>query len=300
VLQERINEDADRWRRYRDQARQYQDISRRTFPHLFDELEGFAQSAQVEFDDLWLMSLEDEIGEFADEKCTTVVTNNCAMVAHNEDWEEDAAGSICVLRWKIRDLSVFELCYMNTIGGNAISVNSHGYVHAVNALLHADHRIGVPKNLVARWLSETSSPDRDYEKLQRIRRASGFHHTIVRMQGGIWSIECSATRQILERPKSPFVHTNHFLSRLSRYEDDDEWIGTQDRYRSASQMVRETMTAGDMQLLVSDRSQGELRSILNHKTIARMIVDVRQQNALVWLLREEERGWVTYDISMPG
>lgn len=301
-IQARKQEDAEGWQSDVERVKSYQDISRQTFPHLFNELRGFAQSARVSFDDLWLLNLEDEVSEFADEKCTTIVTNNCSLVAHNEDWEEDAANSVCVLHWRVGDLRLFELCYMYTIGGNAISVNSHGYVHAVNALLHSDHQEGVPKNLVARWLSETSSPDDDFRKLQGMKRASGFHHTLVSANGELWSIECSATRQLLERPECPFVHTNHYLSKLSRFEDEEEedWISTRDRYRSASELVRNPMSTADMRLLVSDQSQGEQQSILNDRTIARVIVDLRRMNALVWLLCEEEKGWVSYDVSMPA
>lgn len=302
TIERRKSIDQGDWQRYRDRARDYLEVSRRAFPQLIEELRGFADSSRVPFDDLWLLTVEDEVADSVAERCTTIVTNGGTLVGHNEDWEPDAAESICVLRKSIGDLNILELCYMSSIAGNAISVNSHGYVHAVNALLHSDGQVGVPKGLIARWLSETSAPDRDYRRLEDLRRASGFHHTLVSSKGDIWSIECSAARQSLERPKAPFVHTNHYLTRLARFDDsdsDDDWIGTRDRFRCATRLVRDSMTVEEMQVLLSDQSQGKTGGILNRRTIARMIVDVPQRKALVWLLREREKGWISYDISMP-
>lgn len=268
------------------------------FPHLVEELRGYAQSAQVPFDELWALSLEDEVGEFVHEKCTTVITNNGSLIAHNEDWDDDAEEAVCVLKKTIGDLRMLELYYFNTLGGNAISINSHGFVHSINSVSHSDRQVGVPKNIVARWLSETNSPESDYRRLTELKRASGYHHCLTGLDGQIWSIECSATRQVMARPKPPFVHTNHYLSELSALEGNrnDLVPGSRSRYRCASENARESMTMDSITDLASDRSEGRSRSVFNRRTIARMIVDVRRMKANIWLLREQNRGWISYDI----
>lgn len=298
-----LRDTLDKRKRYRswktdlERARWYVQPAQKAFPQLIEEVHGYAEGARVCFEETWMMILEDELTEVSAEKCTTIVTNRGSLIGHNEDWERDAEESICILRKKVRDLSTLELCYMNTLGGNAISVNSHGFVHSINSLAHIDHQLGVPKNLVARWLSESSAPDDDYPKLEQLERASGYHHCLVSFDGKIWSIECAAQRQILTRPSSPFVHTNHYLTDLARLEDDENVPGTRTRLRRATKKVTDSMSVDQMKQLLSDSSEGKTNSILNDRTIGRMVVDIKQRMAHVWLLREKESGWVSYPLA---
>jgi len=287
-----------RWSNTVERAQQYLGVATEAFPQYVDELKGYAEAAESPFEELWTLSLEDEVTEDRYDRCTTIVTNRGALIAHNEDWDDDALDAICVLRKRVGNLRTLELYYLNTLGGNAISINSNGYVHAVNSLSHTDGQIGVPKNMVARWFAETRSPDADFEKLAQLKRASGYHHTLVSLDGRVWSIECSATRQTMARPEPPFVHTNHFLTELARYEGgrDDLVPGTRSRYESAEEQVEESMTFDAVEEIVSDTSRGDSRSIFNERTVARMIVDVRRMEANVWLLREDDAGWITYDL----
>jgi hypothetical protein len=291
-------------RRYRDwlgvvaRAKPYLEPSEAAFPQFIEELRGYAEAAGVEFNELWALSLEDEVSDDRSDRCTTVVTNHGSLVAHNEDWDEDAENYICVVRKRVGDLRSFELYYLNTLGGNAISINSNGYIHAVNSLTHTDTQVGIPKNIIARWLSETSAPDADFEQLTKLKRASGFHHTIVSLDGRVWSIECSATKQTLVRPDLPFVHTNHFLTELKQFEGNRRQLvpGTRTRYRQAEENVAELMSFDDVEELVSDDSEGDYESVFNERTIGRAIFDVRSVQANIWLLREENKGWLSYDL----
>lgn len=281
-----------------ERARAYVGVTAMLFPQFIEEVHGYAEGARVCFEDAWALMLEDELSEFAHDKCTTIITNGGSLIAHNEDWEVNAKESICVLRKTVGSVSVLELFYLNTLGGNAISINSHGFVHAVNSLAHEDHQIGVPRNFVSRWLSETKSPEVDFWTLARLPRSSGYHHNIVGADGQIWSIECTAKRQTLTKPKSPFVHTNHYLTPLSKYESEDGIRGTRTRFRCASEGVKARMSLESIQQLLDDKSEGEKKSIFNDRTIAQMIVDVEQLTAYVWLRREEDKGWVPYPIGL--
>jgi hypothetical protein len=285
------------WSRFVRRSRDYLGVTRQYFPQLVAEYEGYARGASVAFEDLWTFELLDEMTEGGD-RCTTVVTNNGFLVAHNEDWTPDAADGLCLLKRTVGEHSAFELFYLNTLGGNSISINSRGIVHAVNSLEHRDRQIGVPRNVVARWMSDAHSPEDAYAALQNVPRAGGYHHTFVSAAGEVWSIECSAGRQVLTRPSMPFVHTNHFLSdslRSLELADDDE--GTYRRYQSASGGVRELMSQEDAQELLSDTSQGRRRSIFNARTIARMVIDVDHMVANVWLARERQKGWLSYNVA---
>ena len=293
-LQERREEDD--WGYALVRSRRYLDVARRTFPHLIEELQGYAETAEIPFDQLWLLCLEDELDESNYDRCTTVVTNNGTLIGHNEDWHIDARDCVCLLRKRIGDLSTIELFYYSTLGGNAITLNSHGFLHAVNSLWHVDHRIGVSRNMVARWMSETANPERDYGTLARVNRAAGYHHTIVGLNGRVWSLECTARAQQLLRPQLPFVHTNHYLTDVAPYEDEGDYQGTYTRYRSACEKVRPQMTVTEMQQLLRDTGHGEERSIFNERTIASTVFDLAEQAVYVWLARESQKQWVKYPL----
>jgi hypothetical protein len=279
------------------QSRYYLEKSRMTFPHLIEELEGYARGAGVAFDDLWILSLEEELFESGYDKCTSIITNNGLLVAHNEDWDSDSKDSICILRKNIEDLTILELFYLDTLGGNSISVNSHGFVQTVNTLTHTDRQIGVPKNIIARWLSETRDPEKDYYLLSKMKRSSGYNHNLVSINGNIWNIECSAKEQKLTKPRPPFAHTNHYLTELSRLEADDNSCGTFSRYRYASSRSRDKMSVDQIKDLMSNASEGKRLSIFNNMTIARMIIDLEKRDAYIWLLREKNKGWLRYGLN---
>jgi hypothetical protein len=294
---EEFKEDED-WDYDLGLARSYASHANKAFPHLVEEVRGYAEGARVCFEEAWMLIVEDELIEYDGGRCSTMITNGGRMIAHNEDWwEEDADQAICVLRRTVGGVGALELFYMNTLGGNSLSINSHGFVQAVNSLAMNDHQIGVPRNVVCRWLSETSDPDHDLAVLQNLRRASGYHHNLISRQGQIWSMECTAIREVLVKPTAPFVHTNHYLSGLSQYQSEESIRGTHTRYRCALEGTQPRMDVKSCKRLLSDVAEGNRRSLFNEWTVARVIVDLEGQEAHIWLRRETEKGWVAYDLA---
>jgi hypothetical protein len=273
-------------------------VTAQHFPNLVVELEAYASAAKVPLAELWALSCEAEASPASHEKCTTVVTNDGMLAAHNEDWDEGSERSLCIVKKILPQASVLELLYYDSpLGGNAISVNSHGYVQAINSLNHRDHRIGIPRNVLARWFSETHDVEQDFSALADLPRASGFNHVLVSPAGEVFDIECSAMRQTLARPGSPYVHTNHYLSHdLVHLDDAEPDDSTFRRYARASQLVRPQMTLTDIEHLTADRSAGSEYSIFNANTIARTIVDRKAGIAKIWLKREKRAGWIDYPL----
>lgn len=268
-----------------DQAQKFLEPGRHYFPEYLKELKAYARAADVPLAELWTLGLEDELT--GGEHCTTVVTNHGGLIAHNEDWEHDAADNLCLLKKTIGCLTVLELFYYKTLGGNAISINSHGWVQAINTLHYRDRQIGVPRNIVARWLSETANPEEDYQRLQKISRSAGYSHTFVHESRGIFNLECTAKEQLLQKVDSPFVHTNHYLSSLKDFEQALEGGTTWDRYKIACGLVKPFMELEALQQLTE--------ATMNPTTIGRMIIDLKNHTANVWLKREAEMGWVCYN-----
>lgn len=293
-----INEEASKstWGAKVDKAKQYLDITEHYFPQYIKELKGYAVALEADFIELWTRSLEDEFDEeLGIQKCTTFITNGGNTLAHNEDWEKDSGNQLCLLKKTIGSITIFEIYYFNTLGGNAVSVNSYGFAQTINTLHHSDRQIGVPRNVIGRFFEETSDPERDFKKLANIKRSSGFNHVILGKDGVFWNIECSAAKQMMIRPKTPFIHTNHFLSKLKSFETNDK-VSTRVRLGSAQSLVKEKMEEEEIKNVMNNADNGPKNSISNVRTVAKVIIDLKENLMRIWLKREKEAGWVDYEI----
>ena len=266
------------------------------FPQYISELKGLAKGASVDVKELWTLSMEGDINFVENEKCTSIITNKGKLVSHNEDWGKDSKDAICILEKTVGDLTVFELYYYNTLGGCSVGINSYGYVHGVNTLTHSGSQCGVPRNIIARWLSETKNPEEDFEKIKKISRQLGYNHYFVSVRGFVWNIETTHSHQVLEKPKLPYVHTNHYLSELKEFEKNNNSTGTKQRYKDALKSVKSKMSFDELINLTSDISRGSKLSVFNERTIGRVVFDLVNKIVKVWLLREKDKGWVDYDI----
>lgn len=269
------------------------------FPAYVEELDAYAVAAGVPLIELWAMSIEDELGDEDSEKCTTVITNNGRLVAHNEDWDPDASDDICILKRRCGDTTTLELYYYGCpLGGTALSISSNGYIQAINSLDHTDWQIGVPKLVIARRLAEIRSVEAELDSILAVPRSSGFAHNLVDRSGKVCVVECTAMRQSVRYPNTPSVHTNHLLSpTLERFQDETDGKSTFRRYDSACGLVRPVMDVTSVKELMSDESRGAVSSLFNRNTIARAIVDIDQQTASFWLRREHKKGWIDYPIN---
>jgi predicted choloylglycine hydrolase len=292
------------WKRRLEAAQSLLDAARHHFPHHVEELEAYAQAAGQKLSDVWAMCLEDELDGLGQEHCTTMVTNGGALIAHNEDWDEASEDAICILQKSVGALTILELYYYAVpLGGCAFSINSHGYIQAINSLNHRDTAKGVPKCIVARHLSETSNPQQDIARLQGIPRSSGYAHTFVGMTGDITHVESTAKKLVVTQPAPPFVHTNHYV--CPELEDfhvpvcEDE--STFERLGEARRLVRAEMSPEAMMTAAGDQSNGEWNSLFNCETIGRAVVDLPSRRAKFWLRREARAGWIDYNLDLlPG
>lgn len=288
----------DTWAKQLERAKEYLAATEASFPQYVEEIGGYAKGAGVDFLEFWAQSLEDEFSYYRDGHCTSIITNGGQIIFHNEDWAKDAADQICILQKTVGGLTIFELNYFVTLGGNSASINSHGYVQLINTLTHRDWQPGVPRNVIARFMSETSDPASDFNKLKTIRRSTGYNHNIISLSGHIWNIETTAQQQVLLEPSVPFVHTNHYLSEQMQVYEANAALTTRRRYQIASEQVRLHMTIQDLIDIASDTSQGPDLSVFNERTIARMVIDLEQRIAHCWLAREADKGWIAYPLTL--
>jgi hypothetical protein len=267
--------------------------------HYIDELKGYAAGANVPFIDFWTLSLEDDAEPLAAAaKCTTIIAKDATLIGHNEDtFDEGLEDTVAIVQKTIKNLTTLEIFYYNTLGGSSVGVNSNGYVHAINTLIKSRvNKDGIPKSIIARKFLDTNNPVHDYEYFLQQKRASGFNHNLVKKGSlEIINIEFTVDDPRISRLKAPFVHTNHCLL-AQDYTDTENISGTQSRLQTAKTFAG---TATDEQSLVdamADQSLGREDSIHNMRTIAKMIVNLEENIAKLWLLREKEKNWIDYEL----
>ncbi|MBI2589590.1 hypothetical protein HYW32_00965 [Candidatus Berkelbacteria bacterium] len=283
------------WSAKRVRAQKFLVFQTQYFPEYSEELQAYAKGAHVDFLDLFTLSLEDEVEDRLTEHCTTVITDDGFLLAHNEDENEISEDQICVVQKTIEALTLFELYYYNTLGGNSVTVNSHGFVIAINSLSSKALQVGVPRNAIARFFSETNDPERALAKLDVLPRGAGYSINIVNAKQEVWNIEYNSKSVSVTRPTLPFVHTNHHLSHLKA---DEANLGesSRNRYRMASKLVRAQMTPMSLFGLMADTSNGAEISLTNRHTVARIIVEPAA--AQIWLKRERLSGALTYPLTL--
>ena len=164
-------------------------------------------------------------------------------------------------------------------------------------MTHSDRQVGVPRNIIARWLSETKNVQNDFERLKQIPLSRGYNHIFTNTKGEIFDIECSTTKQVLLKPASPYAHSNHFLSEdMKSFEASEDATGTIERYTSACALVKPQMTAEEIIQLNSNSTNGDNLSVFNKRTIGKMVFDLENFVAKVWLKRENDLGWIDYKL----
>lgn len=284
------------WAKKVELAKSEFNLTKNYFPQYIEEIEGYAKASRISVPEFWTLSLEDDF-DHLDEKCTTIVTNNGKLLSHNEDWEKGSEDKICLLKKTVKGLTTLEFFYINTLGGASVCINSYGFVMTINTMDSVDRQTGVPRNVIARWLSETQNIEKDFEKLKAIKRSLGYNHIFVNRKGEVWDLESTATKQVLTKPTLPYVHTNHYLVKeLEQYEDTNNPGSTYARHQVACTKVRPHMTTDELIQLTTDNSEGNDMSIFNERTIGRFVIDIENRLAKVWLKREENVGWLKYSL----
>lgn len=277
-------------------SQEYLKITDSFFPLYIEELKGYASGLGVDFQIFWSLYLQEDI-DLSVEKCTSCFSKNGLIIGHNEDNFTHLSKQIVILEKTIKNETIFELHYYNSLGGDACSINSAGFVQTINTLHHTDHHIGVPRNIIARLMSETKDPKSDFSLIKKIARSMGYSYTFVNTKGEASNIESSATESRFTKVRLPYIHTNHYLTDLTKYEDTSSPGNSKDRYREATKLISSVQTAQDMMLLLEKVSCLSSNKERTCDTIARMVFDLRNKVIWCWLQRESPKGWIKYPIN---
>lgn len=278
-----------------EKSKLYLKETQKHFNPYIETLKGYAKGIGVDFSLFWLTFLTEELNSYP-EKCSSCFSADGMIIGHNEDFYSYYSDRIAFVEKKVGSVSTLELCYHNSIGGTACGINSHGIVQTINTLHHTDTSIGVPRNIIARWLADTANPEIDFQKMKGITRSLGYSHTFAAPTGKICNIESTATQSVYSSVQPPYVHTNHYISSLSSYEDASSPGNSEDRYAEAKKGINSVKTAQDMMQLLERISCLQSNKERQCDTIARMVFDLKRKEVWGWLEREKSKGWICYPI----
>jgi hypothetical protein len=279
-IQKSINtrkKEINNYESYLKKSQECLDITKKYFPNLIEESESIAEAADVPFIDFFFANNREvyDTDEEWDRKqaanvdhCTVVAgfDNGNLVIGHNEDWSMEALESMVVLKVTVNGVSFIGLNYNAGVCGLAASMNNLGLVQCINDI-YQTNKIGVPKNYIARAVLEAKSLDEAEKIIKSIPRASGFNHVLA--QGNeIRNIEIAGDEVGVQKAiNEPYVHTNHYLTKRLKSLEKFHTKSSEERYKRASELLRETLTKEDIISILSDTENKDYPICRSNETI---------------------------------
>lgn len=252
------------------------------FPEYIEELTATAIASDVGVMDLFFLntrSLYDggsssEMGEVIEhDKCTTVVGfgSDGTVVGHNEDWDINNINDIYILNARIDDTTFISLNYVFELPGTSASMNNWGLIQGINEV-HQKERVGIPKNFLARAVMQCKTLGDAIALVSKTNQDTGYNHVLVQGDKVIDIEIAGGETDIMINKRTPYVHTNHFLSDLKKYETYHT-ISSEHRFIRASEMLKPDMRKEDLAAILSDHTDTEYPICRHDATLASMIFD---------------------------
>ncbi len=194
------------------------DLNRARYPDYFAELEGLAQGAGRPFEELFLTNMRGEYREHLHQLhargCSdcAVVTDDVALIGHNEDGVPEFRGNLYVVQAKVEGKPAFTaLSYPGFLCGNAFGFNAEGVCFSVDDVRPRDARVGVGRHFIARSLLEAHSLDDAIERVTVPGRALGFSYTIGSVrERRVVHVEVSPGTYRVHEIRACYFHANHY------------------------------------------------------------------------------------------
>jgi predicted choloylglycine hydrolase len=288
---------AERFGQYLGESKKFLFLAEQYFPKYVEELRGMADGAGVPFDELFLSNNPEVAGPdsllLESYGCTTVAVPSGAgyIVGHNEDWVSSSRSPLYLLDATVDGINIFGINYPNTLIGDAIAVNGHGLVQAIDELFHHDAKLGVPKHFISRAVLDCKRLEEAETLMKTVPRAAGWNHVLIQGER-LWNIESCAKEYVIEKATlEKHVHTNHYITKLKMIDLGNP--ASEKRYERAKQQLERSSTVEDIKRLLSDRQEP---GICREATVGSVIFDMANKTAHVACGQPTPEGYVEYHI----
>ena len=226
-----------------DRLGEIEAASRRAYPAYMREIEGIAEGADADFQEIFLWNCRGDLpradGFTGAQGCTDVMipadpaSGAPAIVGHNED-DSPALDGFCFVATVTPDhgMAFTSFCVPGQIPGHTFAVNAAGLVQAINNIRPHDLKAGIGRHVITRAILDCGSLQEARAILERKDRAAGFHHNLGQSDGTVlWSVEAPASGCEVLPVETPQAHANHLVSK--RFASIDQTIAESSRDRQA-------------------------------------------------------------------
>jgi isopenicillin-N N-acyltransferase-like protein len=250
------------------------------FPEYIEEITATALATDLSVMDLFFANTRslyetpisaEQMDLVVHDKCTTIASFNEAgvIVGHNEDWAPEYSDFLYILKAKIGDTTFLGLNYAYELPGTSAGMNNWGLVQGVNEV-HQVEKVGIPKNFIARAILESKSLGEAIEIIRKSDQDTGYNHVLV--QGDkVVNVEIAGGEVdiTIEKDRS-YVHTNHFLSDLKRFETYHT-KSSMHRFNSASELMKINMNENQILDILSDHGDSDYPICRHDATLASLL-----------------------------
>ncbi len=263
-------------------AKKYLPIAQKYFPNIISEIKGIAEGSSQDFDDIWLLNLEEIWGDDYFDKCTSIVIREIddnIYLYHNEDFDNSFENNIAIIKANVNNKVKFlSLTFAGMVPGSSVSLNSFGLIQGINSLHPVDYKIGIPKNIISRAILESNSIKDALKIIKNNHRASAYNHILIQ-NNKIVNIETTTFKyNILNVKANFFVHTNNYLCK--KFIDNFTPIYSRNRLNTAFRILQNAPAIDKNVVMAILTSHDKDVVFCKHKknkysemTISSMIVD---------------------------
>ncbi|MER9020033.1 C45 family peptidase [Mesorhizobium sp. M0510] len=258
-----------RWRGS-DYLKTLESAARAAYPRYVREIEGIAQGAGQDFEDVFLWNCRGDLRlpegispatkALAATGCTSLMIpgegDGPAIIAHNDDGAAEILGA-CLWVEVEPDEGPAWSCFMypGMVQGHTFGLNEAGIVQTVNNISAHDLQPGVPRQIICRAILDARSLDEAVGILKRKDRASGFHHNLGEAKTRrLLSVEAPASGFAGREVASPRAHANHLL--FSEFDGLEQTItqSSRNRQETADRMIAEGALVGGAEAVLFEES----------------------------------------------
>ena len=279
-----------------DLAKPFRSFIEQAAPDLIEEMEGMAEGAGLDFDQILVLNARTELGysdQLAAAECSGLALapsrteQGRTLLAQNWDWLPAMKERVALLRLT-PDNGPRALIFCEAGQVSKIGFNEHGLGQLMNLLMSPGAKYGVPIHILSRLILGADSVAAAVDLVQKAVRASSTNFLIGDKSGRLVSLETAPeTVGLVEMDNGFIAHTNHYRdpelaktdqtiavlpdspARLARLE---ELIGTREKW--SAETVKEILKDHDQVPLSICRHLPQTPDLIQAETIASLIMDL--------------------------
>ncbi len=287
-------------------------------PHLFEELEGIAEAADVPLEDLLALNAFLELHDYYSDAflvsgCTSFMvpgstSGEGALIAQNYDLSSIYAAAAILVKVK-NDHAPDALFYTSAGMLGCAGVNEAGIGVVINNLVPSDASGGVLYPFIIRRILESVRIGDAIDAVVAKPRASGMNYVICDENGEIYDLETTAEEYEVICPfDGPMAHSNHYLTDRLKPFERRQWDQRGQsilRWGRATRLLKscDKRNADALKNMLSDRVNAPV-GICRHneihngeacgQTIAGIVLDPPGRKAWFTKGPPSENEWVEY------